>query len=237
MNINLTAPTKWSELNADQFRNVVDILQTQLSDEERLVCLFCAMTGVKIIGMESDGSGTWFHSKDGEKFRLEAWELENFSERQRWLVETEPDYVPNPTKVDEYLRDMSFGDWYETDTLIRLFEADNDLGHFDAIRPKLGIKAYEPASELDATVIRLWWNWAMGQIQPRYPNVFVKSDGEGKVANDPFKNLQDLHLMLNDGRPQDNTLIDEANVHDVLSAIDYKIDQSRKAMEMMRKGN
>ena len=235
MNINLTAPTQWSDLNADQFRKVVEILLAPLSDEERLLCLFCALTGVQVAGRVK--RGTLFVTADGRKFTLKAWELEDFSERQRWLVETEPDYVPNPTKVDEYLRDMSFGDWYETDTLIRLFEADNDLGHFDAIRPKLGIKAYEPASELDATVIRLWWNWAMGQIQPRYPNVFVKSDGEGKGENDPFKNLQDLHLMLNDGRPQDNTLIDEANVHDVLSAIDYKIDQSRKAMEMMRKGN
>lgn len=60
-----------------------------------------------------------------------------------------------------------------------------------------------------------------------YPNVFAKSEGSGGVYN-PFKSLQEMHLLLNDDRPQDNEKIDDARLHDVLSALDSKIEKLKR---------
>lgn len=57
-----------------------------------------------------------------------------------------------------------------------------------------------------------------------YPNVFAPSNG-GEF--NPFKSLQEMHLLLNDDRPQDNERIDNARLHDVLSALDSKIEKMK----------
>ena len=157
---------------------------------------------------------------------MQDYEVVDFCERLRWLIDTVPDVIPNPSKRDDYLRDISFGDWFEADTQFRLYEDDHDLGHFDIILPKLGDEAHE-IEEAEAIVLKLWWNYVMGVIGPMYPNVFAKSEGSGGGFN-PFKNLQEMHLLLNDDRPQDNEKIDDARLHDVLSALDSKIEKMKR---------
>lgn len=88
-----------------------------------------------------------------------------------------------------------------------------------------------------ATMLKVWWQSVMVQIAPLYPNVFAKSDPKDGVSSiyNPFKQLQEFHLMLNDGRPQDNEKIDNARLHDVLSAMDSKIErQKREAAALKR---
>lgn len=235
MNINLTAPTKWGELTADQFRMVVKVSLLHLTESERLFVLLCQLTGIRRYADEDNK----FVTDDGQDFRLRDYEIVDFCERLRWLIDTVPDVIPNPSKRDEYLRDISFGDWFEADTQFRLYEDDHDLGHFAIILPKLGLDS--PAGlpltpsgggidEAEAIVLKLWWNYVMGIIGPMYPNVFAKSDpstGSGGGGFNPFKNLQEMHLLLNDDRPQDNEKIDDARLHDVLSALDSKIEKMK----------
>ena len=47
MNINLTAPTKWGEMTADQFRMVVKVSLLHLTESERLFVLLCQLTGIR----------------------------------------------------------------------------------------------------------------------------------------------------------------------------------------------
>ena len=233
MNINLTAPTKWSELTADQFRMVVKVSLLHLTESERLFVLLCQLTGIRRYADEDNK----FVTDDGQDFRLKDYEVVDFCERLRWLIDTVPDVIPNPSKRDDYLRDMSFGDWFEADTQFRLYEDDHDLGHFDIILPKLGDEAHE-IDEAEAIVLKLWWNYVMGLIGPMYTNVFAKSDpstGSGGGGFNPFKNLQEMHLLLNDDRPQDNEKIDDARLHDVLSALDSKIEKlTRRDAELKK---
>lgn len=229
MNINLTAPTKWSELTADQFRMVVKTMLLHLTESERLLVLLCQLTGIRIYGETSGGKTELFVTDEGQAFTMQDYEIADFCDRLRWLIDTVPDELPNPTKKDAYLRDISFGDWFEADTQFRLYEDDNDLSHFAIILPKL---AEEPRmiDEAEAIVLKLWWNYVMGIIGPMYPNVFAKSDpstGSGGGGFNPFKNLQEMHLLLNDDRPQDNEKIDDARLHDVLSALDSKIEKMK----------
>jgi hypothetical protein len=229
MNINLTAPTKWGELTADQFRMVVKVSLLHLTESERLFVLLCQLTGIRRYADEDNK----FVTDDGQDFRLQDYEIVDFCERLRWLIDTVPDVIPNPSKRDDYLRDISFGDWFEADTQFRLYEDDHDLGHFDIILPKLGDEAHE-IDEAEAIVLKLWWNYVMGIIGPMYPNVFAKSEGGGGGFN-PFKNLQEMHLLLNDDRPQDNEKIDDARLHDVLSALDSKIEKLKRRDAELKK--
>ena len=227
MIINLTAPTRWGELTLEQFRMVVKTLLLHLTESERLLVLLCQLTGIRIYGEPSGGKTELFVTAEGQAFTMQDYEIEDFCNRLRWLIDDiEPDDLPNPTKRDDYLRDISFGDWFEADTQFRLYEDDNDLTHFAAILPKLGEEAHE-IDEAEAIMLKMWWNCVMGKIGPMYPNVFAKNEGGGGAFN-PFKNLQEMHLLLNDDRPQDNERIDEARLHDVLSALDSKIEKLKR---------
>ena len=226
MNINLTAPTKWGELTADQFRMVVKVSLLHLTESERLFVLLCQLTGIRIYGEPSGGKTELFVTADGQAFTMQDYEIADFCERLRWLIDTVPDDLPNPTKKDDYLRDISFGDWFEADIQFRQYEDDHDLSHFNIILKKLG-EWPRMIDEAEAIVLKMWWNCVMGKIGPMYPNVFAKSEGSGGGFN-PFKNLQEMHLLLNDDRPQDNEKIDDARLHDVLSALDSKIEKLKR---------
>ena len=220
--IGLKAPTRWSELTADQFRMVVRVSLLHLTESERLFVLLCQLTGIRRYADEDNK----FVTDDGQDFRLQDYEIVDFCERLRWLIDTVPDELPNPTKKDAYLRDISFGDWFEADTQFRLYEDDHDLDHFSVILPKLGEEAHE-VDETEAVMLKMWWNCVMAQIAPMYPNVFDKKEGGGGECN-PFKSLQEMHLLLNDDHPQDNEKIDDARLHDVLSALDSKIEKLKR---------
>lgn len=223
MSINLTAPTKWSELTADQFRMLVKTMLLHLTESERLFVLLCQLTGIRRYADEDNK----FVTADGQDFRLQDYEIVDFCDRLRWLIDdTEPDDLPNPTKRDDYLRDISFGDWFEADTHFRLYEEDHDLSHFDIILPKLDEAPHE-IDEAEAIVLKMWWNCVMGKIGPMYPNVFAKADGKGGAFN-PFKSLQEMHLLLNDDHPQENEKIDNSRLHDVLSALDSAIEKLKR---------
>ena len=217
MIINLTAPTRWGELTLEQLRMVVKTLLLHLTEEERLLVLLCQLTGIRCYADEDNK----FVTADGQDFRMQDYEIADFCERLRWLIDTVPDELPNPTKKDPYLRDITFGDWFEADTQFRLYEADHDLSHFNIILPKLDEEPRE-LEEVDAVVLKLWWNSVMGKIGPMYPHVFVKVEGGGGEFN-PFKSLQEMHLLLNDDHPQENEKIDNSRLHDVLSALDSAI--------------
>lgn len=229
MNINLTAPTKWGELTADQFRMVVKVSLLHLTESERLFVLLCQLTGIRRY-VDEDNK---FVTADGQDFRLQDYEIVDFCERLRWLIDTVPDVIPNPSKRDDYLRDISFGDWFEADIQFRQYEDDHDLSHFNIILRKLG-EWPRMIDEAEAIVLKLWWNYVMGVIGPMYPNVFAKSEGGGGGFN-PFKNLQEMHLLLNDDRPQDNEKIDDARLHDVLSALDSKIEKLKRRDAELKK--
>lgn len=106
--IELKAPASWSELSLDQFRKIVETLLLQLNREEQLFVLMCELTGIR----RYDATDK-FMGPDGSDFRLQQHEIVDFCDRFAWIIDSEPDSLPNPTKVDGFLRDMSFGDWFE----------------------------------------------------------------------------------------------------------------------------
>lgn len=235
--IDLKAPTTWKELTVEQLRMVVETLLLHLTEEERLVVLLCQLTGIRVTELFTRDRSARFKTAEGEAFVLRDYEIADFCNRLRWILDTIPDELPNPTKMDDYLCDMTFGDWFEADTHFRLYEDDHDLAHFETILPKLGMEPHE-LDEVEAEMLRMWWNTVMGQIGPEYSNVFAKTNpatGSGGGRFDPFKSLQEMHLLLNDDRPQENERIDNSRLHDVLSALDSKIAKLKAREEAYKK--
>lgn len=228
--INLKAPVSWAELSLDDFRFVAKFMMEDLSREEFLVIMFCHFTGVKIVRSDE---GVYKFAHDGNIFLLRKHELSDFCGRFSWLYETAPDVVPNPPKVDAMIRDMSFIEYYKTDVQMRLYETDRNLAHFDTILPLLN-EEVRSVDAAEALVYSMWWHTVEAMLMQRYPNVFRQSDG-GSEDGDPFGTLQNIHLMLNDNRPQDNAQIDNANVHDVLSALNNKIEEIKRTNEQLKK--
>lgn len=227
MNIDLKAPKGWGELSCEDFLRVMEVGTMQLTREERLLVLLCHFTGIR------RRNGNRYVTADGRPFTMQPWQLADFCDRLAWMLDEKPDRVPNPTKRDEWIRDMSFGDWFETDTQLRLLVADRDPSHWSVIGPKLGIDG-TPSEAVEAMVM-LWWNQVSDALAQTYPNVFPDNEGDEKRDYDPFKAIQNMHLLLNDDRPQDNKAIDDANVHDVLSALDSKIEKIRRENAAMRR--
>ena len=228
MSIDLKAPTSWKDLSKDDFLYIVEVGLMHLTREERLMVLLCHFTGIRMKG-EPTGVGTeLFVTAEGQVFTMQDYEIADFCERLAWMVDGKPDVVPNPTRCDDFLRDMSFGDWFETDTQMRLLAEDNSPEHLAVVMPKLGEETH-PMTEAEVLALVLWWGFVMETIGSMYPNVFEKSGPKDEpVAYNPFKQLQDFHLMLNDDRPQDNEKIDNARLHDVLSALDSKIEKRKR---------
>lgn len=220
--IDLYIPDGWDDVTAGQLRTIAEIQCLGLSRKETLVALFLRLSGVK---MKHNGD---YVTADGRTFRMESWQLADFCGRLAWAMDETPDTLPNPTGVDGYLRDMTFGDWFETDTQIRMLP---DATAFNQVKRLL--KIHRETDDADVMIVRAWWNCVSASLAAKYP--LVLTGGENNGEYDPFSTLQNMYLMLNDDHPQENARINDANVHDVLSALENKVRKARETERQLKK--
>ena len=83
-------------------------------------------------------------------------------------------------------------------------------------------------------MIWIWWMGVQAYLQDLYPLVFPKSgdDGSDKTS---YQILQDIFLMLNENKPQDNSRIADSELHSVLSALQNKIEQYNREREALKR--
>lgn len=235
--IELTAPTSWGELTRQQLVDVAGVLCLHLQREEMLVTLFCLLANVRL--ERKRRAYVLHHGETSAPISIE--EIADLSSRFGWAIDTEPDRLPNPSQADDFLRDTSFGDWFEADTHFRLYEKDEDQTHFDIILPLLKEQPRK-MDKAEAKAYLWWWRTLQQQLAEAYPNVLERKDEpdqgetpEAVAEYDPFKQLQNFHLLLNEDKPQENERIDNTRLHDVLSALDNKILKLRMQQEELEK--
>lgn len=231
ISIELKAPMAWGELTKEQLLVVAETLGLLLTREERLVTLFCQLARV---GLERHGK-SWHLVHGKVKTEIKTEEIAEFSGRFAWIIDSQPKGVANPTAADDFIRDMTFGDWFEADTQFMLYEEDDDGERFNVILPLLK-ETHREMTRPEMTAYKWWWWSVQDTLAETYPNVFKHNDSGGDLVQyNPFKTLQDFHLLLNDNHPQENERIDASNVHDALSAIDNKIAEIKQKQEAYRK--
>lgn len=241
MTIDLHIPTSWEELTTEQLRDVVELGTKELRREEFLLVLLCKFSGIKMVAGTSDEDDkkvvhTRFKDAEGHVFDLEDWQVSDFSNRLAFTLEDIPLDVAWPFRWNRYLLDTTFGDWFHADAQMLGFAMDNDPERLKCAMKDLGDPHYDlQPNDIDMVLFLKWYERFSEWLQSRYPLVFEKSKTEDVKPTSPVEARQNIMLMLTEGKPQDNQRIDDSKMHDVLAAIQYKIEYAKHVEEQMNK--
>lgn len=244
MKIDLHTPVSWQELTADQLRFVVTTALQGLRREEFLLVLFCHFTGVKMVAgtaMENNKKvvQTRFKDADGHEFELEDWKVSDFCSRLAvFFDENIPLDVAWPFKWDRYLFDTTFGNWFHADAMMLRFALEGNPEFLKKAMKDLGDKRGDiQPDDPDLVLMLRWYENFKDWLQMRYPLVFQKSKtGENEIPS-PIDTRKDIMLMLNNNRPQDNEAIENSNLHDVLAALQHRIEEANHIESELKKLN
>lgn len=239
MTIDLHTPTCWKELTTEQLREVVELALMGLHREEYLLVLFCKFANVKMVTGTADEDEkkvvhTRFTDTDGNEFKLEDWQVSDFCGRLAFVLDEQmPMDVAWPWKWNRYLYATSFGDWFKADAQMLGFALEGDQERLKGAMKYLG-DPHDTLEPSDITLMLRWYECFKDWLRERYPLVFQKAEqGSEEGPASPVETRQNIMLMLNDNRPQDNELIEKSNVHDVLAALQHKIEYAKQIEEQM----
>ena len=239
MRIDLHTPTCWKELTTEQLREVVELALMGLHREEYLLVLFCKFANVKMVTGTADEDEkkvvhTRFADAEGHEFELEDWQVSDFCGRLAFVLDEQmPMDVAWPWKWNRYLYATSFGDWFKADAQMLGYALEGDQERLKGAMKYLG-DPHDTLEPSDITLMLRWYECFKDWLRERYPLVFQKADqGSEEGPASPVETRQNIMLMLNDNRPQDNELIEKSNVHDVLSALQHKIEEAKHIEEQM----
>ena len=138
-----------------------------------------------------------------------------------------------PWKWNRYLYATSFGDWFKADAQMLGFALEGDQERLKGAMKYLG-DPHDTLEPSDITLMLRWYECFKDWLRERYPLVFQKAEqGSEEGPASPVETRQNIMLMLNDNRPQDNELIEKSNVHDVLAALQHKIEYAKQFEEQM----
>ena len=238
MTIDLHTPTCWKELTTEQLREVVELALMGLHREEYLLVLFCKFANVvMVIGSSTDPEAVKnrFRDSEGQEFELEDWQVAEFCGRLSFVLDEQmPMEVAWPWKWDRHLLDTSFGDWFHADAQMLGFALDGNPERLKGAMKDLGDppETLEPS---DITLLLRWYECFKDYLQQTYPLVFQKAEPGANSPTSPIEARQNIMLMLNEGHPQDNEAIEKTNVHDVLAALQHKIEYAKQIEQQMSK--
>ena len=238
MTIDLHTPTCWKELTTEQLREVVELALMGLHREEYLLVLFCKFANVvMLVGSSTDPEAVKnrFRDSEGQEFELEDWQVAEFCGRLAFVLDEQmPMEVAWPWKWDRHLLATSFGDWFHADAQMLGFALDGNPERLKGAMKDLGDppETLEPS---DITLLLRWYECFKDYLQQTYPLVFQKSEPGANSPTSPIEARQNIMLMLNEGHPQDNEAIEKTNVHDVLAALQHKIEYTKQIEQQMSK--
>lgn len=239
MTIDLHIPTCWEELTTEQLRDIVELALMGLRREEYLLVLFCKFSGAKIVpgttvAESTENVKTKFVDADGHEFELEDWQLSDFCGCLAYTLDEQmPMESPWPFKWDRYLMDTSFGNWFHADAQLLGYALEGKPERLMGAMADLG-DPHETLEPSDITLMLRWYECFTDWLQERYPLVFKKAQpGEASTAS-PVEARQNIMLMLNEGKPQDNQRIEDSKMHDVLAALQYKIEYAKQIEEKLQ---
>jgi hypothetical protein len=227
LHIDLKAPKGWDEVTKEQLSVIASLMNEQLSREEMLFVMFCRFTGIL-----HEGNGV-FVTSDKHRIRIETWQLDDFCNRLAFVLDEMPCDIVNPTRVNSYLDDITFGDYFHADALLYGFRMKGDPDMVRKALDDLGDHRRGVTRQF-ANEVLLWWTGVQQWLKSQYPLVFEDNGGSSE-AYDPLKARQNIMLMLNNDNPQDNERIEKSKMHDVLSALQNKIEHAKQLEEEMRK--
>lgn len=231
MTINITAPLSWNELSLRDLKHVAYVMMLpELDRTHASILLFCKLAGLK---MKKNIAGSVFFKKGKLKFILEPYLLMDFSQRFNYIFDDKPCDIVNPTKINSHLIDVKFGDYYFANAMMMRYQFTGEKKFVRQALKTLGQRTIY-LSKMKGQMIWIWWMGVQSYLQDLYPLVFPKG-GDDNSDKTSYQILQDIYLMLNENRPQDNRHIADSELHSVLSALQNKIEQYNREKEALKK--
>ena len=225
--IDLRIPTCWGEVTREQLRVIAELMDASLTREELLVVLFCRMAGLR-----HEGKGI-FMTSEKKRIRLETWQLSDFCGRLAFVLDEQPCDIVSPTRVNSYLDDITFGDYFHADSLIYGYRLEGDPDMVRKALADLGDHR-RGVSKQFANEVMLWWTGVQQWLKSQYPLV-LEDSGPSTEPYNPLKARQNIMLMLNNDNPQDNERIEQSKMHDVFAALQNKIEHAKRLEEQMKR--
>ena len=223
--IELTIPENWKEVTREQLGIIAAVMDMKLTREETLMVMFCRFTGLK-----SEGNRV-FVTQDGKRIIMKAWQMADFCGRLSFILDELPCDIVNPTGVNSYLDDITFGKYFHADALMYAYRKSDNPKLVRQALNDLGERGWW-MSKQHANEVVMWWSGVQQWLKEQYPLVF---EGNGEEEEyDPLKARENIMLMLNDNKPQDNQDIEDSNMHDVLAALQHKIEQAKRLDEKLK---
>lgn len=226
--IKLTVPRSWNELTKGELLTIASLMNLSLTKEEVLFALTCRFSGIKFINAEGR-IYEFVETETGRHFVLQDWQIKYFCDQMKWVLDTSPVDIVSPLGIDGHLNNVSFDDYFEADALFFKYRFTGDKGAFIKALKIIGGKRFYAPWRVLFTAVMLWWTGVQGYLKQLYPNVF-SGDGDAEEYN-PSGTYQNIMLMLNNDQPQENEKIGRTNVHAVLSALESKIEKSKRMEE------
>lgn len=231
MNIDIKAPLSWNELSLKDLKKVAYVmLLPELDRTHASILLFCKLADLR---MKKNVAGSVFFKKGKRSFILEPYQLMDFSQRFSYIFDEKPCDIVNPTKIDSHLIDVKFGDYYFANAMMMRYQFTGEKKFVRHALKTLGQRTLY-LSRTKAQMIWIWWTGVQSYLQDLYPLVFPKG-GDDSSDKTSYQILQDIYLMLNENKPQDNSLIADSELHSVLSALQNKIEQYNREKEALKR--
>lgn len=230
MTINITAPLSWNEITLRDLKHIAFVmLLPEIDKTQALILLFCKLAGLK---MKKNLQGSVFFRMGKQNFVLEPYQLMDFSEKMNYILDEKPCDIVNPTKIDPHLIEVKFGDYYFANAMMLRYQLTGQKKFVRQALKTLGRRTLH-ISKMKACMIWIWWCGVQSYLQELYPLVFPKSGEETDKTS--YQILQDIFLMLNENRPQENKNIADSELHSVLSALENKIEQYNREKEALKR--
>lgn len=230
MTINITAPLSWNEISLRDLKHIAFVmLLPEIDRTHASILLFCKLAGLK---MKKKLENTVFFKMGKHSFVLEPYQLMDFSQKMNYIFEEKPCDIVNPTKIDPHLIDIKFGDYYIANAMMTRYQFSGDKKYVRKALNSLGQRTLY-LSKMKGCMIWIWWCGVQSYLQELYPLVFPKSGEETDKTS--YQILQDIFLMLNENRPQENKNIADSELHSVLSALENKIEQYNREKEALKR--
>ena len=225
--IDLKAPKDWSEVTVKQLRHIARLSGECLTREETLLALLCRFTGIRHEGKSV------FVTKDRRRFAMPDWMMADFCGRLAFIIDELPRDVANPTRISPHLGNTRFGDYFHADALLYGYRLQGGTRLARKALRDLGQR--KPfVTKTFADMVSMWWSSVQLRLKEQYPDVFA-GDETSAEPYDPITARSNIMLMLNESRPQDNTLIEQSLTHDVLGALQHRIEEAKRMEEIAKK--
>lgn len=245
MEINLTLPTRWSELMADQLEEIARIFLRYSDKKEVLTHCLMLFAQWKIVRWKmffsNDSSYFFFSQKSKKVFCISGDLFKTLCDRIRWVTEGFwiPSYVPPiegfhtphlmlyEISVEQFLTADSFYSRYSTtadqkflNRMLATLYCDN----FRSLDLEFAGEAMGRRQYFRRFAAFMWYSGVKAWLKQRYPYIFTESTDE---PTEPDATVMNILSMLNGGDITRNEQILKAPMHQAFYELNQKIENAK----------